>query len=91
MLIDWHIEAHKKASKEKLNLKFAMSVKEYTDWQPKWKFQCTRQSSPASTGTTTKSTTMKTITLEEDGDYEEHTKKHICLRKSPRVITEKKE
>ena len=91
MLIDWHIEAHMRASQEKLNLFFATSVKEYTAHKPKWKSQRAWQLSPASTGSTTKSTTVKTTTLEDDGDYEECTKKRICLWKSRRVITEKKE
>ena len=91
MLIDWHIEGHKKASQEKLNLDFAMSVEEYTARQPKWKSQCTQQPSPASTSHTTEYTTVKTIDLENGDDYEECTKKCICLWKSRRVITEKKE
>ena len=91
MLIDWHIEAHKKASQEKLNSDIATSVKEYTARQPKQKSQHAQQPSPASTGSTTESTSAKTITFKDDGDYEECTKKHICLWKSCRVITEKKE
>ena len=66
-------------------------VEEYTAHQPKQKSQCARQPSPASTGPTTEYTTVKTIDLENGDDYEEHTKKCICLWKSRWVITEKKE
>ena len=82
MLIDWHIEAHKKASQEKLNEEFATSVKEYNACQPKQKSQRAQQPSKDSEGLAHEYTTVRHIDLEDGNEYEERVKKRIYLRKS---------
>ena len=91
MLIDWHIEAHKKASQEQLNEDFATSVRECTACQPKRESRHAQQPSKDSADPATEYTTVQHIDLEDGNDYEECLKKRICLWKSCWVVTEKKE